>query len=305
MTISNLNAIVASDQSPIEVLRFVENSIQIANWLKASIKVLVSSDKMSEVETLLKSSSFAQKSRDFQFGELHLKHGQIDLNEIHEPDLICISYPQTIDDNSRSHSHLLRGPSHEPILFFRRILEQAPCPVLILPRLETMNSTPFHCLLVPMSGEIRYSASLALALRIAETTHAPIDLLHVTQPRANGKLATNLDQLGEGLSHEYLELIEKAIAEASPFSTPQARRNIRCFLHGDGAASTFIHDEAKRTHGALTILEWKGSLARGHAEIVKNLLMAPRTPLLLVHTGATGHSILRIGSMILNSLSHP
>ena len=148
-----------------------------------------------------------------------------------------------------------------------------------------------------MSGEICASSALKFGLRLASLIHVPIDLVHVLQGDSQTESFTksSLDTLGDQPHHEYRQLLERILAEASPFSDPKEKAQVRSLYQVQGIPSVEIQKAAKNTPSCALVAEWHGSLIHGRAEILKDLLHEIAMPIFLVKTESQEKSILRIG----------
>lgn len=177
----------------------------------------------------------------------------------------------------------------------RQILEELPCPILLVPPEMDLESEPIRSLLVPLSGEERISESLGFALRLAEQLKAPVDLVHVTAPDRPCLCMQTLELVGDEFQHEYPELMERVISEASPFSNPRQRSRARWFHHASGRTTDEIRKILEAERGAVLVIEWKGILERGHARVVKEIVHEKRYPILFVKMGRLRKSTLKVG----------
>ena len=173
------------------------------------------------------------------------------------------------------------------------LLEQASAPILILSPKIDLVKTPIGSVLVPMSGEIRISSALKFGLRFASRIHVPADLVHVIQEDAQTE--SPLETTGDQPHHEYRELLDKVIAEATPFSGMKERAQVRTLYHVQGTPSVEILKIAKRTSSCALVVEWHGSLIHGKAKTLKELLCQVTFPLFLVKTEIQQQSTLKIG----------
>jgi nucleotide-binding universal stress UspA family protein len=173
------------------------------------------------------------------------------------------------------------------------LLERASTPILLLSPKVDLSKAPIRSVLVPMSGEIRVSAALKFGLRLARRIQVPVDLVHVVGSGAQKRSA--LEMTGDQPHHEYRELLDRVLAEASPFSDTRERAQVRTLYNVEGTPAVEILKAAGKTPSCALVAEWHGSLLKGKAEILKDLLRQTEIPIFLVKTESEQKSVLRIG----------
>jgi nucleotide-binding universal stress UspA family protein len=173
------------------------------------------------------------------------------------------------------------------------LLEQASAPILILSPKIDLVKMPIGSVLVPMSGEIRVSSALEFGLRLADRIHVPVDLLHVIIEEH--PTDSPLEKIGDQPQHEYRDLLDRVLAEACPFSETKERARVRNLYHVQGTPSVEILKAANDTPSCALVVQWRGSLINGKAEILKDLLQQIVAPIFLLKTKAEQKSILKIG----------
>jgi len=163
----------------------------------------------------------------------------------------------------------------------QQLIHKSPVPVLLMPEQEEFS---WGSILVPMSGEIRQNAALELAIALAPQLEAPVDVIHVTPSdlQATEWSQCMVEQYTDHPHHEYPGRIEEFLAEAAPFTGARERSRIRevRLVTGDPANEILVHSQALDT--GLMILEWHGSIRRGHAATLRKLLRQLHFPVLLV-----------------------
>jgi hypothetical protein len=179
------------------------------------------------------------------------------------------------------------------------VLEKCPAPVLVLPSRWRMQGG-LRSLFVPMSGEARESIALDWAIRTASALGVPVDILHV----ASGKEApvspddtvrpfrdpAGTDgfacQPRDAFHHEYPRLVEQFVGQASPLTSVRQKKVIRNFYHhcGDplGFLLRYLRDGKYGAAGGMVVVEWKGRFDPGRARVLKRLLAAAGSPMLLL-----------------------
>jgi nucleotide-binding universal stress UspA family protein len=178
----------------------------------------------------------------------------------------------------------------------RKLLELSLRPVLVFPSGFDLKATSVRGFLVPLSGETRTNEALSVALRLAEQTHSAVDLLHVATPdEANHAHHQDLDTLSDQIHHEYRQMAEKIVAEASPFSTADERSRVRQVFHYEGSIASEIIKLIHQFPESILSLQWNGTFAPGRAETIKDILQTAACPILFVKTSREEKSILRVG----------
>ena len=176
----------------------------------------------------------------------------------------------------------------------KELLERMEVPVLVLSPLVDLATAPIDSLLVPMSGEIRISSALAFGLKLASRIHVPVDLVHVviegTGPGAP------LETVGDQPQHECRELLDRVLAEGSPFSDIKERAQVRSLYQVHGAPAAEILKASKRSPSCAIVAQWRGSLIRGRAQTLKDLFQENARPVFLVKAKLDPKSTLKIGS---------
>jgi nucleotide-binding universal stress UspA family protein len=181
------------------------------------------------------------------------------------------------------------------------LLKQVSTPIMILSPRVDFEKTPIGSVLVPISGEIRVSSALKFGLRIASRIHIPVDLVHVVQENTQTK--SPLETICGQSHHEYRNLLDRVLSEASPYSDMRERAQVRTLYHVRGTPSVEILKAAKNAPSCALVVEWRGewhgerhgSLTHGKAETMKNLLEQVVVPIFLVKTEVDRRSFLNIG----------
>jgi hypothetical protein len=173
------------------------------------------------------------------------------------------------------------------------LLERTSNPIMLLSSAVNLNKTPIRSILVPMSGEIRASSALKFGLRLAKRIHVPVDLVHVVI--ADGRTDSPLETTGDQPHHVYRDLLDRVLAEASPFSDVRERAQVRTLYDVQGWPAPEILKAVKKTPSCSVVAEWHGSLIHGKAETLKDLLHDFSMPIFLVKAETEQKSVLKIG----------
>lgn len=173
------------------------------------------------------------------------------------------------------------------------LFEKSSKPVLILSPGINLAKTPIESVLIPMSGEIRVSSALEFGLNLAKFIHVPVDLVHVIKDESPA--FSSLETTGDQPHHEYRNLLDRVLAEASPFSGSQERNQVRTFYQLTGVPSVEILKIVKKISSCAVVSEWDGSLIHGKAETLKELLRQISMPFFLIKKKRDEKSVLKIG----------
>lgn len=177
----------------------------------------------------------------------------------------------------------------------REILEQSGKPVLVFPEEFDFGKERAHSFIVPLSGETSENEALSVSLQIADLAQSIVDLLHVAASDSFKRTPDDLDSLGDQMHHEFSEMSERIVSEASPFSTVEERSRVRRMCHCTGSIVTEITKLIHDSPGAILSLQWKGTFAEGRAETIKDILQKAHCPILFVKASHGEKSTLRVG----------
>jgi hypothetical protein len=174
------------------------------------------------------------------------------------------------------------------------LLEKLEIPILFLSPEADLSARSISSVVIPMSGEIHLSSALKFGLTLANRIHTPVDLVHVLKD--GEQLESSLNTLGDQPHHEYQRLLDRVLAEGSPFSNAKERSLVRKLYQVKGAPSAEILKIAKGDPSSVMVVEWHGSLVQGKAEILKDILQQSDVPIFLIKTELEQKSILKIGT---------
>ncbi|MCM2322121.1 MAG: universal stress protein [Oligoflexia bacterium] len=273
-------------------IRQVRSAVALAQWLDADLHLLLAPEQnLSEalqIEEKLAGLIPPESRFHVEVEKEDLPEAALEWSRRHRPAMVILAIEPT---------HLRKRAELLP--WQREVLERVEEPVLVVP--STMELRPFKSVLVPVSGETTgMSSALELGLRLGNQLRIPVDLLHVT-PRSDqgGADPSLVGRLSDEFHHEYPKLVEEFVAESSPLTTVRERRILRDYLHVQGETSREIFRGIRDRERGLLIVEWKGNLARNHAETVKAILRASRFPVLLIKAAHERSSTLRMGNRLI------
>jgi hypothetical protein len=278
--------VVPPGSSSATLRNLIPISVKLGEWLKGKVHFLVDSE---DAQTIEKTIDQFKDAQGFNQDELtihtnstsdNLENRVLKMIEKYPCDLIVLT------------DGVLLHPSKG--LGERKVLEQSPIPVLLLPKDFDFGSGMPIGFIVPLSGEKKTNEALSVSLRLAERTRSIVDLLHVTSEKIS-QSDEQLGTLGDQLPHEYKEMSERIASEASPFSSAEERGRIRHVLHCAGSVTPEIEKIIHDSPGEILSLEWKGTLAEGRAANVKDIIQRARCPILFVKTAHEEKSTLRVG----------
>lgn len=162
----------------------------------------------------------------------------------------------------------------------RKIIEASPAPVLLLPA-GYRESLPWDSVLVPLSGEVEADEALAVAVRFANSLGLSIHVAHVAQSlRSEGHVLTG--GYADAPHHEQPARLAELVRQAVPGCAPEECRCISdvTVCRGDTAAELLQLIERRQVD--LVVVGWHGRFARGHANVLKQLVGEARCAILLV-----------------------
>lgn len=163
----------------------------------------------------------------------------------------------------------------------RAVLERSPVPVLLLPP-AYREVLPWERMLVPISGEPESDEALALAVRLANALDLDVHVAHVADADTGDEGLAARARYADALHHEYPRQLEEFVARALPHCGPVESRCIAdvALCHGDIAAELLGLIERKRV--SVLVVGWHGRFTAGRARVLKGLIQAITSPVLLV-----------------------
>jgi nucleotide-binding universal stress UspA family protein len=269
--------------------RLVLNSLALAQWMESEVHFLPEMSDVQSVETAI--HEFGKGDQpcppSLILNQSSPESGQpIDrVAKIMEKDgcsLIVMVDGVLLDSN--------KGTDE------RRILELSSKPILMLPKDFNFAKEKTHSFIVPISGETRANEALSVSLHLALQTHSLVDLVHVATSDGPRAAHEDLDALGDQMHHEYNQMAEKIVTEASPFSTLEERARVRRVFHCTGSIVSEITKLIRESPELILTLQWRGTFAAGRAETIKDILQKVHCPILFVKTTHEEKSTLRVGS---------
>jgi hypothetical protein len=266
--------------------RALANAIAVSRWLKAELHLIISGE----------SSVLERKQAEQRFGpdepppKIHVSAGDLFhdiLDCVRQYEIDLLMFGMNSIPVEEAYAQAWQG----------LLLQIAEVPVLICPVDLNLARLPVESLLVPVSGEPRISASLEVALRLANDVKLPVDLIHVTDLESqHAGPPSALENISEHFYHEYPKVIDQLIAQSSPYSGMRDKLVIRGFQHGSGCIADQILKCVQERTSCLLVLEWKGSLASGRASTIKSAMAHHSFPILLVREVPKQRSVLKVGS---------
>jgi nucleotide-binding universal stress UspA family protein len=179
----------------------------------------------------------------------------------------------------------------------RAVIEGSPVPVLLLPP-AYREAVPWERALVPVSGEVEADEALLLAVRLANAVDLEVHVAHVADPDGGDEGLAARARYADALHHEYPRQLEEFVSRAVPQCAPEECRRIKeiALCHGDVAAEVLRMMDDR--HVSLLVVGWHGRFMRGHAAVLKHLIQAVTTPVLLVKPEARTPFRLKVGTEI-------
>ncbi|HUG38600.1 MAG TPA: universal stress protein [Candidatus Limnocylindrales bacterium] len=179
----------------------------------------------------------------------------------------------------------------------RAILERSPVPVLLLPP-AYRETLPWERLLVPVSGEPEGDEALALAVRLANALGLEVHVAHVAGADTGDESLAARARYADAIHHEYPHQLQELVARALPHCGAEESRCIVdvALCHGDVAGELLGLMERKRV--SVLVVGWHGRFATGRASILKHLIRAISSPVLLVKRTVRRPFRLKVGEEI-------
>jgi nucleotide-binding universal stress UspA family protein len=179
----------------------------------------------------------------------------------------------------------------------RSIMERSPAPVLLLPP-HYHEALPWERVLVPVSGETEADEALALAMRLAQALDLSVHVAHVAAPDASDESLAARSRYADALHHEYPRQLEELVSRALPCGAPEERRRIADIALCCGDVATELLGLIERTPVSLLAIGWRGRFMTGHARVLRRLIQAITSPVLLVKPPVRMPFQLKVGEQI-------
>ena len=176
----------------------------------------------------------------------------------------------------------------------RSLLQALRVPVGVFPVSVSLADTPFASIVVPMSGELKESQALKLALDVAKAKGLSVEVVHIS-PDVCGADASQLESTGDEMQHEYAANIDQLMAKVSPYSSSRHKLSIRKFHHCCGDVFTEIQRVSGESAHPLLVLEWSGSFAGEHALTIRKFVEETDASMILLKSPPGSRSTLKVG----------
>ena len=179
----------------------------------------------------------------------------------------------------------------------RAVLERSPVPVLLLPP-AYRETLPWERVLVPVSGEPEGDEALALAVRLANALDLEVHVAHVADADTGDESLAARARYADAIHHEYPRQLQELVARALPHCGAEESRCIVdvALCHGDVAGELLGLMERKRV--SVLVVGWHGRFATGRARVLKHLIRAISSPVLLVKRTVRMPFRLKVGEEI-------
>ncbi len=165
-----------------------------------------------------------------------------------------------------------------------RVLQDAQCPVVLVP--PERGATPWHLhhVLVPHDGTPSTSAALKPAAELAERGCAELLVVHVTDikaaPAEAGSLTT--PRYVDQPQHEWPAWTTEFVNRLACIC-PLGQLHVRMSLAHGNTATEILHLSEKQSTD-LIVLAWKGIWEAPRAQTLKDILRKAHCPIMVVRT---------------------
>lgn len=176
----------------------------------------------------------------------------------------------------------------------RHVIETTARPVVVLPPGYT-ERLPWRSVLVPMSGETRTDAALALALKLAHALDMRVLIAHVLDSEPDQAHLGRLARYQDAAHHELREQFDEMIARSCPMCDAAERATISDVLLCRGEAAEEFVRLTRERDVSLVVIGWHGWFMNGHARVLKDVMREVSVPVLLWRTRAREPFRLRVG----------
>lgn len=177
------------------------------------------------------------------------------------------------------------------------VIERSPVPVLLLPP-AYQEVLPWERALVPLSGGDESDAALVLAVPVATAIDLTVYVAHVAEPRGEGETLATQARYADALHHEYRDRVEELVARAIPALTREQCRRIRSTALSSGDIAGELLRRMQLDQINVLVVGWHGQFATGRARILKQLIPAVQTPVLLARSVAPPRFRLEVGEAL-------
>ncbi|HEX5420224.1 MAG TPA: universal stress protein [Gammaproteobacteria bacterium] len=177
----------------------------------------------------------------------------------------------------------------------RSVAERSSVPVLLIPP-RYRERLPWTSILVPISGEFEADEALALAVRLANALGLRVLVAHVVGAEDEGLAATV--RYADAPHHEYPNRLEELVSRLLPECTPEECACIEDVLLCRGDPGELLFKLAGERQVSVLVMGWHARFARGHSNVVKQVLTALDCPVLLVKAAPPAPFKLSVGEEI-------
>lgn len=187
-------------------------------------------------------------------------------------------------------------PESEEILghVARFVVERCAIPVLLIPPLYR-EELPWKRLIVPMSGAIACDDALAVAVQLASSLDLSVKVAHVANPGSADEGLDTRARYSDAIHHEYAGQLEELVRRALPLLDAKQRSRIEAVSLSSGDVLGRLTEIVGGEDGGAVVVGWQGTLASGHAGLLKALIRNVASPLLLVRKSMRQPSQLNTG----------
>lgn len=179
----------------------------------------------------------------------------------------------------------------------RAVIERSGVPVLLLPP-HYREALPWERILVPVSGEPEADDALALAVRLACALGLEVQVAHVADSEGRDEGLAARARYADALHHEYAGRLEGLITRGLAQCRPEESGRVKALALCRGDVAAELQKLIEGNAASLVAVGWRGRFMAGRAKVLKQLIHAITTPVLLVQPEAPMLFRLKVGEEI-------
>ena len=283
---------------PLDGSHTAARSLGCATWLAS---------RMGARLHILSATRHALPARE-ALARLHIAEAHWPLIELHQvPELPDEAITKTIDAHgvelvvltargAASETPGASPPETSKLLghVTQAVIERSARPVLLLPP-DYEEVLPWERALAPVSGGAESDEGLVLAVRLAAALELTVNVVHVAGARAEEQTLGAQTRYCDALHHEYRDRLDELVARATPMLARRDCRRVTSISLESGDVAVELLRRIERDRISVLGVGWNGHFEADRARILKQLIAAVRTPVLLARAAARARFRLDVG----------